>query len=555
LGVVVLGCAAVLAAETRLPASRTGDPAPTSSAPATSVLAIDGPDPKTTNQEALSAYRAALQADHDGNFEAMVRGMREAVRLDPRLAQAYLWLSVAESESNTGTPTDSRAHFQEAVRLRNTVSERDRAWLDALEPLLGRDPINLPETLSRLERLVERYPGDAQIAFQLGVYESMATHHEAAFRAYDRVLGLDPRYAPALRMKAQSQRNLGDMEGARRSLDACLAISPGATSCLNERVWLNISLGRCQQVEQDGRQMIAVDPQGQRGYQALAGAAAALDHPQEMIKELLKQRWMRSLAEERIVSEHLLEANLAVLTGDFVEAEREARRYEATILTHSATDVHAKLAELLVNLSLEQGDLRGAAHSADEFLKRRGAWAESDDPGFIGLPWFLRVAERGGLLSHDQFVAQRDAWLLQMTSGRSADFFRELGYAPAVETPLDAEEALRALAAGGSHRLDSWRAFPEVLGPGIGRTMLLAGRLEEAIPPLESAARACACLESPFLMTRTHLWLGQALEQRGDKVGACAAYAVVLKRWGAAKPRSVSAAKAKERTAQLACAR
>jgi hypothetical protein len=52
---------------------------------------------------------------------------------------------------------------------------------------------------------------------------------------------------------------------------------------------------------------------------------------------------------------------------------------------------------------------------------------------------------------------------------------------------------------------------------------------------------------------QTKLLLGQALEQTGDKAGACEAYAYVKRRWKNAKPRSVSLEKALDRSKALDC--
>ena len=44
-------------------------------------------------------------------------------------------------------------------------------------------------------------------------------------------------------------------------------------------------------------------------------------------------------------------------------------------------------------------------------------------------------------------------------------------------------------------------------------------------------------------------------QQKGDKPGACAAYQLVLSRWGEAKQRSVTAEKARGRMKGLGCGR
>ena len=78
---------------------------------------------------------------------------------------------------------------------------------------------------------------------------------------------------------------------------------------------------------------------------------------------------------------------------------------------------------------------------------------------------------------------------------------------------------------------------------------------ERALPLLEKAVAECFALWHPHLHTRVHHWLGQACEALHDERGACDAYAVVLKRWGRAKPRSVTAEAALTRSRALRCDR
>jgi serine/threonine-protein kinase len=70
---------------------------------------------------------------------------------------------------------------------------------------------------------------------------------------------------------------------------------------------------------------------------------------------------------------------------------------------------------------------------------------------------------------------------------------------------------------------------------------------------LRAAAASCSALQAPIDHTRAQLDLGRALEQTGDAGGACAAYKIVIDRWGAAKPRSVTADFARVRRRALAC--
>jgi serine/threonine-protein kinase len=60
-------------------------------------------------------------------------------------------------------------------------------------------------------------------------------------------------------------------------------------------------------------------------------------------------------------------------------------------------------------------------------------------------------------------------------------------------------------------------------------------------------------LRFPFAHLRGEVLLGRALEAKGDRAGACAAYASVVRRWGGAKPRSVTAEDAAARASALKC--
>ncbi len=72
---------------------------------------------------------------------------------------------------------------------------------------------------------------------------------------------------------------------------------------------------------------------------------------------------------------------------------------------------------------------------------------------------------------------------------------------------------------------------------------------------LERATRACRALFFPIEHTQAHYWLGRVREEKNDTAGACAAYRVVLDRWGQARPRSVTADRARERARALSCTR
>ncbi len=90
-------------------------------------------------------------------------------------------------------------------------------------------------------------------------------------------------------------------------------------------------------------------------------------------------------------------------------------------------------------------------------------------------------------------------------------------------------------------------------GRTLGRTYLLAGRVDDAIAVARQASASCTRIDGFLKQVQATETLGEALEQKGDRDGACAAYATVLARWGHAKPRSVTADAARSHAKKLGC--
>jgi eukaryotic-like serine/threonine-protein kinase len=70
---------------------------------------------------------------------------------------------------------------------------------------------------------------------------------------------------------------------------------------------------------------------------------------------------------------------------------------------------------------------------------------------------------------------------------------------------------------------------------------------------LQEAAGVCWVRDEPFPPVLATLDLGLAREGLKDRLGACDAYRRVLQLWGNAKPRSVTAEKARDRMKAIGC--
>jgi serine/threonine-protein kinase len=519
----------------------------------------DFPAPPGTPPRAAAEYAAGLAAIRDAALDRAVSHLTRALALDPSLAPAHLRLSLW---TDTVLPaTESRAHFRAAREAAHRLAPRDRELLDAVEPAFLVEPPDLEEVGRRLRAVARRRPNDVELALlAIGVSGGKTTAAD-----YDGVLRLDPGFAYAWWSRANAQFRVNDTAAARASVDRCLGAAPDATLCVLLRTRIDAREGRCDAMEVDARRVVALENGGANGYAHLANALAARGADRAAVEEAVHERALATADErERSTNELYDLAQTAASFGDFAAAERHARALETLVEHEPFAQPHVRATAFLVEVLEESGDDGGAGRAADAFLRRRPAWRSvamrpNDDP----LPLMLAASARAGLRADADAARARDAWAAAWRSkaGRSMDEEIWLqGWARPARDAAGLAAAVLAMpeAAKGKALLPSppgWIApqgFPNARG---GRAQLAAGRAREAVATLEGVTRHCSVLSDAITQRRALLWLGQALEASGDAARACDAYGRLVDRWGAARPRSVSAEAARARARALECPR
>ncbi len=524
-----------------------------SASPPRPTSVVDVPLPPSTSPEALAAYQQGLQGMRDGTWQA--DAFERATELDPSLAAAHLRYAMLQFWQ---FPTEGREHLAKAVENRARLTERDQAILRAAQAWMQTQPSDDVAFVRLLDAAQARYPMDAEIAYYAGFAETQLADHVASVARLDRAIALDPGFAAAYQCKSDEQAYAGDLEGALATLDTCVSEAPDATRCLMERGFLDTADGRCDELEADAQRMRAHDPRTDMAYWMLAYAAYAQGQPVETVAELLheQERHVAPGVARRYALKHRYE--LAALQGDFDEAIRAAEGLVAATVATPDRRLRAGPALLLIAARLESGQTSEAAAIAHDFLNREQAWApepRSDDFAVLrdSMPRFWIAERRAGVLSAADFETARHGWIQGWKARLPPGYvpFAWLhGYARIVETAADAEQALAVQPAFGPIPLFTPLTFGDAF---VGKTYALAGRFAEALPYLRRATRSCRAVDHPFEHTEAHLLLGQAAAAVGEVDEACAAYAVVLSRWGSARPRSVTAERARELSRALAC--
>jgi serine/threonine-protein kinase len=553
----IVGVAGVGGAVSTLPArGRESRPVLASSSVPTPSLAkrADAASPVSSSAEALRLYESGVQGLREGDGSASDAFARACER-DPSFAAAHLRFALVEFWNH---PQDAREHLARAVEHQNGLMERDALLLAAAQGWMQTQPADPRAFARRMDEALARFPLDAEVAYFAATAHFEDGDRDGALRLLDRVLELDPGFSASYFFKEEELAYGGDVDGALASIRDCVAHASNPMTCLLEQDAIDTVLGNCKRLGETSEQLLARDPTYHPVYWYLALAAYSQQRPTEAVTELLRQEVARAPPSLRHGFELEAFGALDALAGRFDEVANRAWQLEQRVAADSNIRWHAEAASWRVRALAEAGQRREAARFAQEFLRREEAWpaeARGDDAAMARDPRpVLLLAERdGGLISPDAFEGLRQQWVdewLEKAQPNCRPFVWLHGYAAVVETADDAQRALAAQSKYGPMPLYA----PFTLGDAfIGKTYFLAGRPAEGLPFLRRAARSCLALASPFDHTTAHLTLGHALAALGERDEACAAYRVVVTRWGRAAPRSVSAERARSSARALGC--
>jgi serine/threonine-protein kinase len=532
-------------------------PAPSQQATPRPTAVTDEPAPRSSVPEALAAYRAFQSSFRDADWNSAMRNLGTATERDPSMAAAHLRLAFMRSLESVDEG-QVRSTFMQAVRNRATLDERDAALLDAMAPYLQGDPSDPLESAKRLGALRTRWPLDAEIAYVLGSVAYDRGDLQPAVQAFDAAIAIDPDFSLAWSTKGGVLAYMGRFDDARRALDEALRCSRTATEPLWYLSEIDEQQGRCDSEEAHVRTWLSRDPDDWYAYHYLARSLAAEGKSPDAVLTALQQKWGRLEPGHRAKLEPMDRARLAASAGDFVEAERDLNEMEKVLATDPSAQAHAEAHMLLARIAEEQGHPDRARAVAEAYLARKDAWAPTHRVDNVSIfldpvPEMLGMLARTGAMTPSEREERRAAWLAAWRAKTSAAYLGDLwitAWAAPAATRQEAQAAIEALSGFGAVPPFNPNLPAQAL---VGRAYLLAERIDDAVALLRSGSAACTLLAEPMASTRAWADLGGALEAKGDSAGACGAYRVVLDRWGKAKPRSVTADKARARVAALRC--
>jgi serine/threonine-protein kinase len=506
------------------------------------VRVLTGYPPPVTNVPAAAvAYAAYMQ-----NIRDAADGRDElgtAVRLDPTFAAAYL-RGIAPWNWQERHVVQIRQGYALAQQYRSKLDEREVALLNAYEPFTH-DPVDWADATERLRTVLARYPDDIETLTALAATLSHSGHREEARALELHGLELDPDYALALAGLGDTYYGV-DNERAAQYYKQCLTTTARASICGERLARLDQYSGRCADYEAIARRLVAMDPQSPPMYGFLAEALAVNGAPPESVATVMDKIIALSADDPRQSGEARVDKDfiLGAMVGDFPRMIASTQAEEQ--LRAGATDEssHVDPARTALLTLEEEGRKDEALRVADDFAKRSLAWT-LDDPK-VRL-YRLYARHHAGLVDDATFrktvgeLAKEDEARGMAVDTRGLRFYALAYYVTA--NPVELEVVRPYLDEPQEGNLEALR----------GHALMLDGRLDEALPALRAGAAACQFDPGVMTFMHAHLWLGEALEAKGDTAGACASYAVVTERWKNAKPRSVTADEARAHARALHC--
>lgn len=154
-----------------------------------------------------------------GDLEGAQRHLEEAVRLDPKFAQAHNNLGIVLR--SRGFKTEAAAAFRAAVAAKPDYM---RAWNNLGSTLLHMD--GAEEAVSCFRKALELDPNYAYAHLNLGLYLLAIGRHADAEASLTRAARLEPRMADAHLGLGRLYRELLDLDRAEQSLRQSAALNP-----------------------------------------------------------------------------------------------------------------------------------------------------------------------------------------------------------------------------------------------------------------------------------------------------------------------------------------
>ena len=218
----------------------------------------------------LDAQARGFSTSNPQAAEAWGQGQFEhAVELDPDFGSA--WVSWVRMLSQSGKPDEALQIADRALARKTLRTDWNRGELRILIATIRKD---VPGRADALSALATSAPADTEALSAAAEAQGLARNFQAAEDLYRKLVAADPSNAAAMNALGYAQGYLGDVEGARKTLEEYGKQPNSAVNShdsLGEIYFMN---GRFAEAEKEFDRAIALDPNFLRGAPIVKAAYA-----------------------------------------------------------------------------------------------------------------------------------------------------------------------------------------------------------------------------------------------------------------------------------------
>ncbi len=222
----------------------------------------------------------ALMVDADirlGDLNAAEKRARELASQNPRMALAAAL--VGDVSAARRKWPEATEHYRRAHQLEPTPGS-------ALRLLRALSVLDMPAALKMAEQWLKANPRDLPVLLLHADNQALARQLQGAKKSYEAVLALAPRHAPALNNYAHLLLALNDTAGALKAANAALAERPDAAHVIGTAGWMAFKAGERDRGLQLLRDARLRDPDNNETRYYLAHALAGAGRKAEAREEL-----------------------------------------------------------------------------------------------------------------------------------------------------------------------------------------------------------------------------------------------------------------------------
>ena len=481
--------------------------------PASTPLQPNAAASLTSNLDALHAYEQAVSYQGRLLMDQAAMSFRQATEFDPEFAMAYYRLFATLNLNRTDVLGARRA-INRAAELAQTrpLTEQQRTMIRSAQLFVdGRNE----EGIQLLETAAQQFPKEVQLWFALGLNLHKAGKTQEATAAFEKVLEIDPKYAPTYNILGYDYAFQGDLTRALTAIDKYATLLPlNDPNPIDTRGDIYAISGKFDEALEQYKKNIALNP-SLFGRMSEVKVALAYLHEGKygLAEKVARSSYDKSSGIDRALVTSVL-GDIAVGQG---RLDRAVGRYEEAARLNLKGSPVAELGLLLkaAEIYFEQHEPQAAL----AFARRQPA------------PWAHGIQAMAFLLLKDSAAAEKEfsaehaaatPFVGDFAAGRIITFERFLvaGNAGYWQKLISSSSALASRQNSLSVHLH------------LGHAYLETGMLPQAEQELRSALlRARDWGLSDIIAGRSfldtilaHFYLGKVLEMEGKKADAIDAY-------------------------------